>query len=157
MEASGLYGDSYPIEIGVALADGRHYCSLIKPSADWSHWDNDAYMVHGIKRSTLIKKGQEAKTVARELNKTLDGMQVYSDAWVVDNPWLIKLFDSAKVMQQFRLSDIQMVLSEAQMAVWHMVKKEVMKDLNLTRHRASSDAQIIQETFIRTAQLTLNE
>ena len=153
IEASGLYGDSYPIEIGVALANGERYCSLITPADDWQHWDDKAFEVHKIERKQLFDKGKDVKTVAMELNNVLNGLQAYSDGWVVDNPWLIKLFDAAKISQQFRFSDLQMILKESQMDIWHQVKDEVTLDLKLARHRASSDARIIQETFIRTAQL----
>ena len=64
-----------------------------------------------------------------------------------------ELADAAKISQQFRFSDLQMILKESQMDIWHQVKDEVTLDLKLARHRASSDARIIQETFIRTAQL----
>jgi hypothetical protein len=43
-----------------------------------------------------------------------------------------------------------MILKEPQMAIWSQTKSEVINDLALTRHRASADALIIQETFNRT-------
>tara|TARA_B100000809_G_scaffold12879_1_gene11818 strand:- start:1149 stop:1406 length:258 start_codon:yes stop_codon:yes gene_type:complete len=33
VEASGFGAESYPIEIGIALAEGSKYCALIIPSA----------------------------------------------------------------------------------------------------------------------------
>ena len=39
------------------------------------------------------------------------------------------------------------------MELWHEVKKQVVADLALTRHRASFDALIIQETYVRTREV----
>jgi hypothetical protein len=59
------------------------------------------------------------------------------------------------VVQRFSISPLEMILSEDQMAVWHAVKNQVISDLALTRHRASFDALIIQETWLRTRETTL--
>lgn len=48
-----------------------------------------------------------------------------------------------------------MILSEHQMEVWHEVKEQVIIELGLTRHRASFDALIIQETYSRSLQTTI--
>tara|TARA_E500000331_G_C17248663_1_gene710151 strand:+ start:892 stop:1038 length:147 start_codon:yes stop_codon:yes gene_type:complete len=37
VEASGFVGDSYPIEIGLALEGGSKFCTLITPAPDWTH------------------------------------------------------------------------------------------------------------------------
>ena len=95
--------------------------------------------------------------MAAELNALLGARTVYSDGWVVDNPWLIKLFDACKVKAEFRVSALEMILSEAQMSIWHETKDEVIRDLYLKRHRASYDAYIIQETWIRTKNKLLNK
>ncbi len=149
VEASGFGGQSYPIEIGLSMECGKRYCSLIKPYFDWTHWDDSAENVHGISRTTLEEKGQLVSTVANELNCLLEGKVVYTDGWVVDEPWIIRLFDAAKVRRRFRIYDIQTIMSEPQMDRWHSVKKQVMKQLKLSRHRASNDARIIQETFVQ--------
>ncbi len=151
VEASGFGGASYPIEVGLSMACGQRYCSLIKPDALWTHWDESAESVHGISRGTLEEKGKSVLVVANELNCILDGCVVYTDGWVVDEPWIIRLFDTAKVRRRFRMYDIQTIMSEPQMERWHRVKQQVMKQLKLTRHRASNDARIIQETFIQSA------
>ena len=150
IEASGLSRDSYPIEVGLSLANGKHYCQLIKPAKDWTCWDNEAEKVHGIPRQCLYKHGESCTKVALELNQLLQNQTVYTDGWVVDQPWLIKLFFAAGIEQKFYISDLQMILSEKQMDIWHAIKNQVALDLNLQRHRASFDAQIIQETYMRT-------
>ena len=68
----------------------------------------------------------------------------------MDKPWLIELFTAAGISHSFSISALEFILNEQQMALWHETKKRVIEDLSLTRHRASSDAFIIQETYRRT-------
>lgn len=149
-EASGLGPPSYPIEVGVVLSNGKSYCSLIYPAVDWLYWDDEAELIHGIKRQTLFEYGKPIQQVASELNSFLLDKTVYSDGWVVDNPCLIALFSKSGIEPKFHLSALEWILKEPQMLVWAKIKMEVIKDLSLKRHRASSDAMIIQETFART-------
>lgn len=152
-EASGLGRDSYPIEVGVVLSNGASYCSLIEPAADWRHWDAQAEQIHGITRDKLFSYGKPIATVAGELNRFLAEQTAYSDGWVVDKPWMSLLFCKSGFEPKFYLSALEMILKEAQMDLWSQVKAQVILDLALTRHRASADALIIQETFVRTRQL----
>lgn len=48
------------------------------------------------------------------------------------------------------MSALEMILKESQMMIWSQTKQQFIKVLALTRHRVSSDALIIQETFFRT-------
>lgn len=150
VEASGFGGTSYPIEIGVALDDGHKYCSLVHPQPDWRHWDAEAERVHRISRDLLETYGRPARDVAETLNELLATRTVYTDGWVVDKPWLATLFHSARVEMQFRVSPLEMILSESQMEQWHAEKARVLATLDLSRHRASHDAWVIQETYNRT-------
>ncbi len=150
IEASGFGPHSYPIEVGVVLEPGTKFCSLITPEPGWTHWDDSAEKVHRVSRDILEAYGRPAVQVANSLNELLGSATVYSDGWVVDQPWLIQLFSRTRVRQQFSISPLEMILSEAQMAVWHEVKDRVVRELALTRHRASFDAMIIQETYFRT-------
>lgn len=152
IEASGFGCSSYPIEIGIALQHDQRYCSLIKPDPSWQYWDPNAESTHHISRATLFDRGKPVHQVAQELNQLLSGKTVYSDGWVVDEPWLITLFATAKIQRDFFIYDLQTILSEAQMHNWHDVKQEVSKQLQLRRHRATNDARVIQETFVRTLQ-----
>ena len=154
IEASGFGPHSYPIEVGLALDPGTKFCSLIAPAPDWTHWDVSAEEVHRIPRDILETHGQPATHVALRLNELLGNATVYSDGWVVDQPWLTQLFSRAGVVQRFSISPLEMILSEKQMEVWHEAKKQVIKDLELKRHRASFDALIIQETYLRTREAT---
>jgi hypothetical protein len=150
VEASGLGAGSYPIEVGVALEGGEKFCRLIEPSKSWSHWDTEAEQVHHISRENLKENGIEVVEVADALNQLLEDKVLYTDGWVVDKPWLTMLFHEARRPMLFRVSPIEIIFSEQQMAVWHETKDQVLAETNLTRHRASNDAWLVQETYRRT-------
>ena len=149
VEASGFGPASYPIEIGLVLPDGSSYCSLLRPEPDWTHWDASAEKVHGLTRETLLKHGRPAQEVARELNERLHGQTIFCDAWYHDFNWLGRLYGAVEMHQAFRLEDIRTVLNEAEANVWHATKLGVIEDLQLTRHRASNDARVLQATLLR--------
>ena len=150
VEASGFGGASYPIEIGVALDDGHKYCALILPEPGWTHWDAAAERIHRISRDLLETYGKPGRAVAETLNELLASRTVYTDGWVVDKPWLTTLFDAARLPMRFHVSPLELILSEAQMACWHREKDGLVASMDLSRHRASHDAWIIQETYRRT-------
>lgn len=149
IEASGFGAESYPIEVGLALPDNHRRCMLIKPAPTWTHWDIAAQAVHTIPRKSLEENGKPVVLVASELNRLLSNKTVYSDGWVVDEPWIIRLFDAAKINRHFYFHDIQTIMNERQMACWRDIKKHVEAEYGLTRHRASNDAFIVQETYRR--------
>lgn len=153
LEASGFGPHSYPIEVGVVCGDDTRYCSLIKPASHWTFWSEEAEAQHRIRRETLMEYGRDVRTVALQLNELLSGTTVYSDGWVVDQPWLIELFATAGLSMQFRISPLEMILTEPQMNVWHQAKNAVQQQMSLDRHRASNDALIIQQTFALSQQL----
>ena len=155
VEASGFGSLSYPIEVGVINQSGERFCTLIKPQRDWTHWDDQAESLHGISRQLLAEKGLSVQQVCQQLNQFLMGQVVYSDGWVVDDTWLIKLFYVAKVTMQFQVSSLEMILNEAQMSLWHSTKDRLFKQMKEQRHRASSDAALIQNTFVTTLQLCI--
>ncbi|WP_394221712.1 exonuclease domain-containing protein [Alteromonas gracilis] len=150
IEASGFGAASYPIEIGVVRYDGAKWCKLLRPFDSWVHWDKKAESLHGITQQMLQARGEEPHKVCIELNNFLGNTVVYSDGWVVDNPWLIKLYAAAQVEMSFTCRALEYILSEAQMNVWHNVKKRLATKLDLKRHRASADALIIQQTYAHT-------
>ncbi|MES9843402.1 MAG: hypothetical protein ABW131_02045 [Candidatus Sedimenticola sp. 6PFRAG5] len=154
IEASGFGRGSYPIEVGVALPDGKTHCFIVCPDKSWTHWDASAEAVHGIPRNTLCSNGSSPAQVATELNRLLAGSTVFSDAWNYDLSWLGKLHDVAGIAQKYRLETTRALISEEQAALWHETKAQVINDLELARHRASSDALIIQETIRRLSALS---
>ncbi len=150
VEASGFGPAGYPIEVGLALEKGSRYCRLIVPAEDWTHWDEKAEATHGIRREILFKNGIPPDQAAAELNDLLGESVVYTDGWVVDKPWINRLFDAAGIRRLFGISPLERILSEEQMDIWHATKDHLIQTLNTTRHRASNDAFIIQETYIQT-------
>lgn len=156
VEASGFGSRSYPIEIGLALDPDLRYCSLIRPAPDWTHWDLAAEQVHQIPRNALKDHGKPLTRVAKDLNRLLEGATVYSDGWSVDKPWITRLFIEADIRQAFHVSPLELILTEPQMDLWQDTKEEIIATLHLNRHRASTDAFIVQETFVRTRKLVLS-
>lgn len=156
VEASGFGAASYPIEIGVVRYDGAKWCKLIRPYDSWVHWDSEAEALHGITQSMLFTRGLDPVRVCHELNRFLGNTVVYSDGWVVDNPWLIKLYAAAQVEMTFTFRALEYILNQTQMEMWHEVKCDVEQSLDTRRHRASSDALLIQQTYAQTRLLTNN-
>jgi len=149
VEASGFGSGSYPIEVGVALADGSRHCYLIAPARGWRDWDPEAEALHGISRECLDTHGRPVHDVASRLNALLGNRTVYSDAWSFDMSWIAKLFDAAAMLQRFRIADISELIALEQHAAWRSTKEGVGEQLGLQRHRASVDARILQETWLR--------
>lgn len=149
LEASGFGSNSYPIEVGFALPNGRLACTLIRPEPDWTHWDESAYAVHGITRDLLMAFGKPVDQVALWLNKQLRGMTVYSDAWGHDYAWLAVLFDAANLVPSFKLDHLASIMPECEAARWNKLHQEIEKELGLKRHRASNDALMLQRTWVR--------
>ncbi|OZG74572.1 hypothetical protein BTA51_06125 [Hahella sp. CCB-MM4] len=147
VEASGFGQGSYPIEVGFIGSDGASFCSLIKPQSSWTAWDPEAAKVHGLTREILADRGREVSDVANMLNNHLRGETVYSDAWGQDYAWLSLLFEEAGILMEFKLEALNSVMTESQKNVWHQTRKRVEQMLGLRRHRASSDARIIQMTY----------
>jgi len=150
IEASGFGCGSYPIEIGAVLPDGSAFCTLIRPEADWTHWDQHAATAtHRIERDLLLRYGRCAAEVAQLLNDRLRGLTVLCDGWAHDYVWLNLLFDAAERVPLFRLDDLRSVLTPEQAAAWHDMRQRVLAESGLLRHRASSDARVLQTTLMR--------
>lgn len=154
IEASGFGADSYPIEVGVVQADGQTACYLIRPHADWQHWDASSEQLHGLSRETIMKFGKPVSDVANSLNQFLGSQTVYSDAWGFDQTWMSKLFEYAGVRQQFRLASLQSLFHEKQYAIWNRTLEQIFRESEFTRHRASNDARVIQQAFQRSASIS---
>ncbi len=157
IEASGFGKGSYPIEVGFALPDKSTFCSLIIPLQSWTHWSLGAQEVHGISRETLMQRGHPVEEVAEQLNYFLGDKTVYSDGWGYDMSWVSLLYEAAGMPMKFKIETLHTLLHEEQLLLWEKTRIEVIKDLGIQRHRASSDARIIQETFIRTRNKLSNQ
>lgn len=149
VEASGFGRGSYPIEIGIAIDDQSSRCFLIKPLPDWTHWDPTAERVHGISRRILEAVGRPAVEVACDLNEVLAGQTVFSDGWSFDISWVGHLYDALDIVQAFRIETVTSLFSPGDYELWNETKARVTAELGLSRHRASSDAMIVQQTLSR--------
>jgi hypothetical protein len=144
IEASGFGRGSYPIEIGFAGSDGTLFCGLVRPEPEWLHWDVAAEGLHGISRELLARHGHAPRWMAEQLNERLAGQTVYCDGWGLDYPWLALLYDAAQMQPSFRLDDLRRLLNEDEALRWRAVTEAVRERQQLTRHRASSDARVLQ-------------
>ena len=152
IEASGFGRGSYPIEIGFVLPDASAYCTLVRPDETWTHWDEHAERVHGISRSLLQRHGRSAREVATELNRRLGARAVYCDNWAHDYAWLARLFDSASIRPSFKLCHLRELLSEGAAERFDDTREIVARNLQLRRHRASSDARVLQLSVAKVLQ-----
>jgi len=148
IEASGFGPGSYPIEVGFVTGDGKAWWSLVRPEADWRHWDESAAAMHGITREHVERHGRCVADIAAALNERLRGQVVYSDAWAHDYTWLNKLYDAAGRSPSFKLENLRALLDDQDAARWHEVKRRVAATAGLQRHRASSDARLLQQTWL---------
>lgn len=146
-EASGFGPDGYPIEVGYCLGNGKKYCTLIQPAESWRYWDNTAEQLHGISRANLLDAGTPIREVALTLNENLQGLVLYSDGWAVDERWLNQLFAIAGVARSFQLRAIEHIQSECQYLCWDNVRSSLLAECTMQRHRASSDAEFVQQVY----------
>ncbi|MFT7721493.1 MAG: hypothetical protein QM788_01465 [Roseateles sp.] len=144
IEASGFGPGSYPIEVGFVAPDGALFCALVRPEPDWLHWDAAAEALHGISRELLLRHGRPARWLAEQINQRLAGQTVYCDGWGQDYPWLARLYDAAGLSPAFRLDDLRRLLSEPEARRWGGVTEAVRARQQIGRHRASSDARVLQ-------------
>lgn len=153
VEASGFGRGSYPIEVGLVLPDGASYCSLIRPAPHWTHWDPAAELLHRIKPQLLAESGRPPAEVAAALNQRLRGEVVYSDGWAHDYAWLALLYDEAAMTPAFKLDSLRKLLSEDELALWHPTQQAIRAEAPQMRHRASTDAKVIQFAVMRLKRL----
>ena len=149
IEASGFGRDRFAVEVGFVLADGESFCCLIRPLPGWTHWDKAAESLHGISQQTAHEHGRDAREVALLLNERLRGQTVYCDGWAHDYVWLNVLFEAAGLTPTFKLDNLRVLLTEREAASWAVVKTQVAAGMSLQRHRASSDAKLLQRTLMR--------
>jgi hypothetical protein len=151
IEASGFGRRSYPIEVGYVLPNGRAECMLVRPAADWTHWDESAERIHGIARDTLAAHGRAPLDVAARLNRDLAGLTVYCDGWAHDYTWLAALFEQAGLQPAFKLESVGALLDEQQLARLDRARHDAVSEMGLVRHRASNDARALQQALVRIA------
>ena len=157
VEASGFGDESYPIEVGYCLASGEKFCVLIKPLKEWCYWDERAEALHGISRTSLNEAGQSVRQVAATLNEKLEGLTLYSDAWAFDKRWLNLIHAASNIPAAYEVRAIEHIQTECQHHCWDAVRHQVMKAHSGERHRASTDAELIQSVFAQSLQQCSNK
>jgi len=155
IEASGFGTGSYPIEVGYVDSFGKTWCALVKPEAGCVHWDEGAAALHQISRESLFERGREAASVAAHLNQTFSKQVIYSDGWYQDFVWINRLFDFANMTPSFKLEDLRTVLTPYQQSIWHEAKASIIERRQAVRHRASTDALVLQLTWLKTSESEL--
>jgi hypothetical protein len=149
IEASGFGRGTYPIEIGFITGTQQTGCTLIKPINTWTVWCDQAELLHGISRQLLDQNGRDIFWVAKWLNEHLRGETIYSDAWGNDMCWLGNLFEEAEICQLFKIESLVTLLTESEKEMWASVYNQIIVATDLSRHRASTDAKLIQDTYIQ--------
>ena len=149
-EASG-FGQGYPIEVGFSGRHGEGWCSLIRPKTIGHIGTRRRQKVHGIAREILVERGNTAQFVAEQLNFFLGGRTVYHTDGLgarlcVDG----EAFDAAEIVPKFKLTDLFEIIEDEQMPIWQTTKIKSPKNCIVARHRASSDARVLQLTWLRT-------
>ena len=144
VEASGFGRGSYPIEVGFVLPDGASVCTLVRPADHWTHWDGQAERLHGLTRELLQRHGKDPAEVAALLNQHLRGATIYCDSWAHDYAWLAILFEAAGTSPAFKLRHLHELLDDGDAQRWDLACASVRQTLNVSRHRASADARVLQ-------------
>jgi hypothetical protein len=98
-EASSLHPSlSYPIEIAWGGPAGEIESHLITPytgQVNWSDWDPQAEVLHGLSREFLHTHGESPAQVAKAMCRSLAGKTVYTDAPEYDGFWIRRLLVTA--------------------------------------------------------------
>ncbi|CAH0497225.1 hypothetical protein NVSP9465_02277 [Novosphingobium sp. CECT 9465] len=153
-EASALTLESFPIEVGIAIARGvegtiETWSTLIAPDPQWTlddQWDPDAERVHGIRRWDL-RHGLSAVEAMAKLNAFVQPNQiVWCDGGHYDAHWLGTLAIAAGIAPAFRLGDIgTMVRTDVEICDLY----NAALASSLPPHRAGPDARRLCETLVR--------
>ncbi|GJL91013.1 hypothetical protein [Hyphococcus sp.] len=148
LEASGLSARSWPIEVGWCFASDKPQALLIKPSADWSldEWSPEAEALHGVSHKKIMAKGADPKLVCEKLNAALAGKEVYSDAPDWDGFWLYRLFQSAKIRQNFKLSELSALFRATPPEKMDAALSEAVR-IAPRKHRAAADVVHMRTLF----------
>lgn len=147
-EATSLTHQSYPIEVGLAIApDGhlpiRSWSTLIGPDPAWdvaSQWDPDAERLHGISRWDL-RSGAAVSDVMAGLNELVGPIgHAWCDGGDYDRHWLATLSSAAGVQPSFELRDIKAGFGSDQLFTSRY--RDVISR-SVPPHRAGPDAERI--------------
>ena len=151
IEASGLYDESYPVEIAWCNRSGKVSAHLIRPSDDWNHWDAKAAEIHGISRQQLFQDGMEARDLCELVRQFLAGRTVYTDAPSLDRMWLDRLFTAGEgrrcPLLVLGISEIpEFRQAFYQRGLFDQLKQEAVAAIGQT-HRAAADVAVFIHNY----------
>jgi len=152
VESSGTGPGSYPVEIGLAMPDGKTHCFLIKPASQWLHWDKRNEQVHHISQATLVAAGKDVGTVALALNSILKGEVAFCEKWGMAITWMSLLYYTARVPQMFTIESLHSLARQPKINTWNALRQTITEEISPQRRRASTDALILQKTYTRSQQ-----
>jgi hypothetical protein len=144
-EASCLpcHGRSFPIEVGIASADGRARSWLIRPHDNWAGWDwtDEAQSLHGLTREQLDRDGLPVDRVIGELTAAVGDTRVIADSYL-DATWLGTLADAAGTGPPISIGHIEEVIDQLGAADADIARAQALANArSVLRHRAGGDAQ----------------
>jgi hypothetical protein len=160
-EASSLSDDSYPIEVGWVLEDGREEEHLIRPAPGWTDWDPSAEAMHGLSRDELLAKGEPHDAVARRVLDALSSHTVYVSAPSWDGKWLSVLLRAADLPRhsmRFRDSDEAMIEAAREAGLDEAVAVDLVESMRRAaagrpvRHHALDDARQERDLWLEVGQ-----
>lgn len=152
-EASCLpqYGQSYPVELGLAAPDGRSWSWLIRPHSCWQGWQwaEEAEALHGLSREKLACEGVPAEDVAEQFLAIAGQCRLVADSRC-DQLWLKILFAAAGRV------DVPHLHSLPDLPAFHALDRDdlvealAFADLRRSqRHRAEDDARWLALLLVR--------
>ncbi len=166
-EASSLSDRSYPVEVAWVFQGGRTESHLIRPTPEWTDWDEEAEAIHGISRETLAGEGRPHDLVAARMIEALSDHDLFASAPWWDGKWLsvllrgaglprhaLRLRDTDEALRSTATEILLPVLPSARLdiAVHALVSAANAGKQAHTAHRALADAQGEYEAWCRLRQ-----
>jgi hypothetical protein len=147
-EASGLFGETWPIEVGYAASCGDEDDFLLSRQPDWSleQWDTRSQQIHGISLADLEENGVDPATALARLRRVKDAV-VVSDAPDFENFWLGKIAEAAGMEAPFKVVDWESVLPSDQTREERDTLLARARAGEQHRHRAAADARIMRAVW----------
>lgn len=165
IEASSLYRESYPVEVGWCFEEGNGESYLIRPLKTWTDWHYRAEELHGISRQQLDVEGFTVQDVGRRVSDMLTACdEVYCDSVALDGGWLSKLLVAAHLTQQQKLRDVIQLYRRAFLPLIARLPlpkdpgyKEAREKLSLLAREMVEDVQSLECTRDRVRHRSLQD
>lgn len=149
LEASGLYGQSYPLSVAWGARVEAIEYHLIRPEPVWldeGDWDEGAEAIHGFTLEQLLDEGEPAQQVAKRLAAALAGRVVYSDSPEFDRYWLEVLHRTTRVARNYEVADFDQLvpgLHHLNHLEYALLREQAFKQCGATAHTADGDVKAL--------------